>query len=483
MALILTLTGGPPQGFENSRSLSSGSLSIGRSAGNDWVLPDPDRILSKTHCMITAESGRFIVTDLSSNGIYINGSLQATSRHSRVVLKQGDTLRMGKYVLAVAGLSDSNTPAESEDAGDQLRQNDPIDLASLGGVPNPAFQHPIAQVQGNLRGEDPFDCESLRVSRDIGANEDLFRGAIPSDAWQGAPQADHVPVPAQAAPRLRVMRSDPRPTIDIDDLIGELVPTGAIRTPHTARPPTAVTSRSLPPTLPQVRVEANTMEPARARDPRSAEQDPAEFQPEHVANRASGPDAHRAMLAFLEGAGVSAERTDDRDPELALRIAGKIFRAMAEGIREILLSRSAIKGEMGILQTLIQADGNNALKFSVTAGDAVASLLAPARPGYKDPLAAAEEAFADIKQHELAVIVGVRSALDGLLRRFDPNTLEQRLSKHKLLDTVLPSARKARYWDVFRAIYSDISREAEDDFQSLFGRAFAKAYMAQTRKD
>jgi type VI secretion system FHA domain protein len=123
------------------------------------------------------------------------------------------------------------------------------------------------------------------------------------------------------------------------------------------------------------------------------------------------------------------------------------------------------------------------LKFSVTAAEAVASLLAPARPGYKDPLAAAEEAFADIKQHELAVIVGVRSALDGLLRRFDPNTLEQRLSRHKLLDTVLPSARKARYWDVFRAIYSDISREAEDDFQSLFGRAFAKAYMAQTRKD
>ena len=45
-------------------------------------------------------------------------------------------------------------------------------------------------------------------------------------------------------------------------------------------------------------------------------------------------------------------------------------------------------------------------------------------PGEAATLAAAQEAFTNIKQHELAVIVGVRSALDGLLRRFDPNTLE-----------------------------------------------------------
>jgi type VI secretion system FHA domain protein len=161
----------------------------------------------------------------------------------------------------------------------------------------------------------------------------------------------------------------------------------------------------------------------------------------------------------------------------------QLRRAMTEGIRELLISRAAIKAEMGILQTIIRSEGSNALKFSITADDAVASLLAPGRPGYMDPLAAAQEAVEDIKLHELAVIVGMRNALEALLRRFDPTALEQRMAKENLLEAVLPSARKARYWDAFRVVYRDISRETENDFQSKFGRSFAEAYMTLARKD
>jgi len=31
-------------------------------------------------------------------------------------------------------------------------------------------------------------------------------------------------------------------------------------------------------------------------------------------------------------------------------------------------------------------------------------------------------------------------------------------------------------------VYAEIAREAEDDFQAVFGREFAKAYAAQARK-
>jgi type VI secretion system protein len=131
---------------------------------------------------------------------------------------------------------------------------------------------------------------------------------------------------------------------------------------------------------------------------------------------------------------------------------------------------------------MIQARNNNALKFSVTVDDAVIALLSKDRPGYMAPLAATKEAFNDIKSHELAVMAGVQTALLGLLQRFDPATLEKRLSQG-LLASVLPGARKARYWDSFTEVYGQIAREAEDDFQAVFGRAFAKAYTAQTRKD
>jgi type VI secretion system FHA domain protein len=154
---------------------------------------------------------------------------------------------------------------------------------------------------------------------------------------------------------------------------------------------------------------------------------------------------------------------------------------MAEGLREILMSRAAIKGEFRITQTMISARGNNALKFAVTGDDAVASLLAPSRPGYMDPLAAAQEACADIKSHELAVMAGVQAALKALLRRFDPDALEERLGTSRL-DAMVPGARKSRCWDAFRLTYAEIAREAEDDFQAAFGRAFAEAYKAQARK-
>ena len=188
------------------------------------------------------------------------------------------------------------------------------------------------------------------------------------------------------------------------------------------------------------------------------------------------------FAAFLDGAGVRGQRIDDSDPEAALRAAGQLFRVMTEGLREVLLSRASIKSEMRIEQTMIASHSNNALKFSVTAEDAVTALLTSKRAGYMPPLAAAKEAFDDIKSHEIAVMAGVQTALMSLLQRFDPGVLEKRLTTSGLA-AVLPAARKARYWDAFRLTYGDISREAEDDFQAVFGRSFAKAYIAQTRKD
>ena len=145
------------------------------------------------------------------------------------------------------------------------------------------------------------------------------------------------------------------------------------------------------------------------------------------------------------------------------------------------MSRAAVKNEFRVEQTMLRPRDNNALKFSVTPEEAVAALLLPARTGYKPPLDAAREAFEDIRSHELAVMAGVQTALLGLLRRFDPAVLEKRLQPGRL-DSVMPSARRARTWELFCITYKDITREAEDDFQSVFGREFARAYDAQTTK-
>ena len=164
-----------------------------------------------------------------------------------------------------------------------------------------------------------------------------------------------------------------------------------------------------------------------------------------------------------------------------MRLAGEVFRTLTEGLREVLMSRATVKGELRVEQTMIKSAGNNPLKFSITPEDAVLALLSSGRPGYMPAITAAREAFDDIKTHELAVMAGVQTALVSLLRRFDPDALEARLVQG-ILATVLPATRKARLWENFRDTYKTIATEAEDDFQAVFGRAFAKAYMAQARK-
>jgi FHA domain-containing protein len=76
-------------------------------------------------------------------------------------------------------------------------------------------------------------------------------------------------------------------------------------------------------------------------------------------------------------------------------------------------------------------------------------------------------------------MAGMRAALEGVLARFEPGQLESRLSGGSMLDSLVPMSRRAKLWDLFTELYGDISREAEDDFHQLFGKAFLKAYEEQ----
>jgi type VI secretion system protein len=49
-----------------------GGGTIGRSADNDWVLPDPLRYVSAHHARVSFRQGAYFLEDVSTNGVYIN---------------------------------------------------------------------------------------------------------------------------------------------------------------------------------------------------------------------------------------------------------------------------------------------------------------------------------------------------------------------------------------------------------------------------
>ena len=84
--------------------------SIGRIAGNDWVLPDPQNFVSSRHARVSAVGGTFYLEDTSSNGTFINAPDRAASREAPQPLSDGDRLYIGDYEIIVQIIPDEPQP-------------------------------------------------------------------------------------------------------------------------------------------------------------------------------------------------------------------------------------------------------------------------------------------------------------------------------------------------------------------------------------
>src|SRR6185312_3436024 len=161
-------------------------------------------------------------------------------------------------------------------------------------------------------------------------------------------------------------------------------------------------------------------------------------------------------------------------PLVASRALGAAFRSLVGGLRAVLIARASIKSEFRIEQTMIRARGNNPLKFSAGDDDALSALLGSGRRTDMTPAAAVEDALKDIRLHELASMAAMQSAVRSMLEGLDPAKLRAAAEQGGM--TVLPAQKKARAWDAYEALHAKTVQALSDDFDSIFGKAFARAY-------
>lgn len=83
--------------------------SIGRADGNDLVLPDPEREVSRVHARIRFEGGRFTIEDRGAKPLHLNGKPVGFGR--RVPLATGDRLALGDFELVVGDAPPDQTDA------------------------------------------------------------------------------------------------------------------------------------------------------------------------------------------------------------------------------------------------------------------------------------------------------------------------------------------------------------------------------------
>jgi len=450
------------------------SLTIGRGSSNDLVLPDPDQMLSRNHCVIEDHNGNVVVVDLSSNGTFLNYSKIPLGR-TPTPLNNGDVLSVGNYELVVEVSGDLPdviaAPVAQAPVSHGVADYSPDPLALLddpgpgGDFLDDLLGGPTPTGPAQLNPVDPID----ELLPPMGEDEDpFFQKAKDGREGHGASLPSHSASATDSfTPQLAQSSAIP------DDWDDELL--SGVGEP--AKPQPAAVGPAPEPVPPN----PPPPEPAPPGPPPELPDHAPSEQPTSPPLEIPGQGPAEAMSAFLRGVGAQDVQIDPADHANSLARMGRVMRSLIIGLREILMTRTSIKSEFRIEQTMISAGGNNPLKFSITPEQAVEAMVRPATKGYLSPETAAEQALNDIKAHEVAMVTGMEAALKGILGRLDPKALEAQLETKGGLGGLL-KGKKARYWDIYEQLYAEIADQAENDFHDLFSREFARAYKAQLDK-
>jgi type VI secretion system FHA domain protein len=186
--------------------------------------------------------------------------------------------------------------------------------------------------------------------------------------------------------------------------------------------------------------------------------------------------------AFLRGAGVAPEAISaDLTPEL-MELLGKLMANSLQGAIDLLALRSLVKQEAKADVTMVMYRNNNPLKFFPDSQTVLTQMLRKKMPGFMEPLESVDDAWHDLRGHQMGVVAGNRASMQALMARLDPSRFEAQLAPAGLLDKLVPSRRAAACWEQYARHHGAIAAEAQDQFKTLFGADFLAAYEAEVER-
>ncbi|MGE7990118.1 type VI secretion system-associated FHA domain protein TagH [Pseudomonas sp. NPDC089554] len=432
---------------------------LGRAVGNDLVLDDPGKYISRAHARIEQRPEGYYLVDIGSNPSVVNERLLGHGREA--LLQSADVLVIGDYQIDVALLDESTSdPDQTSADGTQtlavfvppappqptpLPPSQPVETPrSSAGFSQPQVQTDALAAASILQGEASFE-PSTPLADPLGLG--LLAGSAPPALFDMAPapvfagvQSDHLSPEQHALP-----------------------PTPAPLREESARIPEdydALADRLAEPPQPQPVV-------------------PVEEPPAPVAAPVSSDSA--VLDALLDGLGLPQLRTS-RSPQALARLVGEMLREATGGTMGVLMTRALTKRESHIEMTMIGAHSNNPLKFFPDATSALSQMLSTDAPAYLAGVPALRAAFDDLRAHEMAVIAGMREALSEVVQRFEPERIAQGLAAPSALQRLLPSTRQAQLWARFSERYAQLVRDGDEDLQRIFVEKFSSAYQQQVSR-
>ena len=96
MPIEITIINSPSNAnvAQTSHTFPDAGGTLGRGSDNLWILDDPNKYMSSVHAKIACLAEQYFLTDLSTNGTFVNG--QTIKKH---FLQSGEVITLGKYSL------------------------------------------------------------------------------------------------------------------------------------------------------------------------------------------------------------------------------------------------------------------------------------------------------------------------------------------------------------------------------------------------
>jgi len=326
---------------------------IGRSADNDWVLPDPSRYVSAHHARVQFREGHFYLQDVSTNGVYVNDDMEPLAKRgsSGYRLANGDVLRMGDYHIVAA--LDVKKPE------DDVVPAVPTSIQAL---------RPLKRI----------------AERDIGAPINLDELLLPSE--------------------------DPDPVLPVN-AYGQAVDSGRVHALSRGPEPLAGAPAGASAAGRQALGEQHTSESISQRMGRLAEAVGREPK-----NGALSPialeDMRSGLEAFCRGAGIAPDSLPADAQARLLHLAGRLVREIFVGLKDLERTRGETRNRYRIESPAPDPDDSRPSLAHLMVEDLLISLFLQHEGRRLDSVQWVRETVTEAKVHEQAI---AGAGLPGLI--------------------------------------------------------------------
>ena len=440
-------------GENRARVFGVNGGTVGRAPGNDWVLPDPRRVVSGHHFEVQCQGGKYWLLDTSTNGVFVNDADDPASATGRVELHDGDRLRVGDYDILVS-------------------LDNRIDFLPTAGDEQSAAQHLDTDIGHSL------SLDSLLTPR---ATEES--GSLPIGNAFGV----RLNAEARANLLATLQRSveapgqgtfDPTRTGRIDSVVpGMEAADGSEPAPPLARSATAgpgnqdwaLRTRQIPrEELADALARRKTRVEARERSIPFHQQ------------ASTWTDLRSAVQAFCRGAGIDPATLSPEAQAMLPLVAGQLLREAVVGLNDILRARAA-----GTVATAVAAvpvapgNSSNPLRSSTSIEQALQRLFESHGRLFAGPVDSLRDVLQDTRDHETALAAGMKAGLDSVLGQLSPVNVSDQFEQGRARQLTPGQDPRPRYWEHYTEFYRLLTQQTagSDDLPRSFTEAFELEYV------